>query len=163
MIEKPSAARSAGFMFGRRPRPAAGKWADWPCPHYDVGEVQSLIPLELLLEVLVRHDPRQGTTALLPRQASAMDNNLLCAAVGASDHKKRSVFGFAMSAQRQRVLQLSSSPLAPPSALPAGVRLWLILWFGFWHRFVHDGIVHGLAAAGRSGQPQKLKMQVSCK
>ena len=64
----------------------------------DVSEVQDVIPLELLLEVLLRHYRRQGTTALLPRQASAMENSLLCAAVGASDHKKRKAFGFAMSA-----------------------------------------------------------------
>ena len=65
---------------------------------YDVSEVQGFIPLELLLEVLLRHYRRQGTTALLPRQASAMENISLCAAVGASDQKKRRAFGFAMSA-----------------------------------------------------------------
>ena len=77
--------------------PPSGKWADRPCPHYDVGEVQDCIPLEMLFEVLVRRYLRQGTTALLPCQASAMENNLLCAAAGASDHKKRRAFGFAMS------------------------------------------------------------------
>ena len=86
----------------------------------DVSEVQDVIPLELLLEVLLRHYRRQGTTALLPRQASAMENNLLCADVGASDHQRRRAFGFAMSALRQRVLQLSSSPLARRLPFPRG-------------------------------------------